>query len=378
MVDCLYNRRVTRPTWSLLATVLVLSSCVNLDPPWKHVDAASPQGDAPAIDPGGTGGTGGTGGSPGAAGTLAGSPGNPDGSLEAAIDDTGSATPGAGGTGGMVGALDDAGGTGGMAGALDDAGGTGAMADALDDAGGIGAMAGALDDAGRDLASHLDARCCDQDAEDAPTVEQADAVAGDRGVPDADGEESDLGMDGIDLDGTSLGPNLALDATWWGDGVSLNKTGNYPRIFVSSVQSTSANTAAGLSDGSTSTFWVSAGDAATPTTFPQWVGVEFGAPVTITAIVLDGRMNDDRAYDPSNYTIQTSNDGTTWTDQVTVAPPTSYPLTQNPATSPITTWLPTPTSATWVRLYITAAFYVIAGQAQTTVPNVQISELEIH
>ena len=205
------------------------------------------------------------------------------------------------------------------------------------------------------------------------------SVGGNAGVGGSGGTAGINGTGGTaGTSGTTLGPNVALGATWWGDGIALNRTGSYPRIFASGTQSTSVNTPASLCDGSTSTFWVSVGDSTNPATFPQWVGVEFASAVTVRAVILKGRMNGNRAYNPSQYVIQTSDNGTTWTNQLTVAVPVSYPLTENPVTSPITTWLNTPVTAKWVRIYISAAFYTIAGQQQPTVPNAQFSELEIH
>ena len=204
-------------------------------------------------------------------------------------------------------------------------------------------------------------------------------VGGNAGVGGSGGTAGINGTGGTaGASGTTLGPNVALGATWWGDAIAWNKTGSYPRIFASSTQSTSVNTPASLCDGSTSTFWVSVGDSTNPATFPQWVGVEFASAVTVRAVILKGRMNGTRAYNPSQYVLQTSDNGTTWTNQLTVAPPVTYPLTENPVTSPIATWLNTPVTAKWVRMYISAAFYTIAGQQQPTVPNVQFSELEIH
>lgn len=387
-----------------MVSLVLYASCVDLEEPWNKAsrgDAAGAPNDVALSDePGG----GGLGGAVGGAGGEATGGSDLDGGFDA--EDLG--TGGVGGTGtdgGEGDAICDADGS-------DDSG-----------AGGSGSLDGSDE---RD--------CCEQDAVDAAQTDSEDAAERFDGRTGAEARVAhDLGDDSDKADGNAggvsgtggssvatggvtgtggssvatggvsgtggvtgtggggagtggitgtggdtRGPNLALDATWWGDGVSPNRTGNYPRIFVSSVQSTSANTAAGLCDGAPSTFWVSTGVAATPTTFPQWVGIEFASEVTITAVVLSGRMNDDRAYNPSDYVIQTSNDGLTWDDQATVAPPTSYPITQRPVTSPIATVLPSPVRAKWVRLFITGAFYVIGGQQQPTVPNVQIAELEIY
>lgn len=172
-----------------------------------------------------------------------------------------------------------------------------------------------------------------------------------------------------------LGPNLALNATWWGDGVSTVSTGTYPRIFASSSQKPAANTPTNAFDGQTGTFWVSA--TAPSTIAPEFIGVEFAASTTITAVVVKGRMNGNFAYNPSYYTIQTSDDGTTWTTRATAEPPNTWPLTAAPATDPITTYLASPVSAKWVRMHITQSYYLNNGNP-TPPTNTQFAELEIH
>lgn len=172
-----------------------------------------------------------------------------------------------------------------------------------------------------------------------------------------------------------LGPNLALNATWWGDGVSTVTTGTYPRAFALSSQSTTVHTPLDVFDGKADTFWVSA--AKPTTTDPQFIGVEFETATTITAITIKGRMNGKRAYNPSHYTVDTSDDGTTWTTRATAEPPNTWPITQDPATDPITTYLSSPVSAKWVRIYITEAYYWKDDHFEAP-SNTQFAELEIH
>jgi hypothetical protein len=100
--------------------------------------------------------------------------------------------------------------------------------------------------------------------------------------------------------------------------------------------------------------WVSAGDDTTPSgptvADPEWIGVEFAVPVIINKIVMQPRAESDdkRGFGPKSYTIQTSEDGASWAIQAT-----ETDVTRN---ATITTTLPTPVIAKWVRLHITAGY----------------------
>ena len=172
-----------------------------------------------------------------------------------------------------------------------------------------------------------------------------------------------------------LGPNLAQGTTWWG-GDAPTATGNYPRAFASS-QSTTNNTPNKLFDGinsGASSIWVS---KTVPTTgAPELLGVEFELPVTVSAVVLEGRINGSIAYNPSDYTVETSDTGAdgTWTVRATVTrAQTRAIIASNP--EPITTRLPAPVTSKWIRLRITDTWYTNG----TKVPDsTQLAELRIH
>jgi hypothetical protein len=127
-----------------------------------------------------------------------------------------------------------------------------------------------------------------------------------------------------------------------------------------------------------------------PISPPVQIGFEFANPVTISTVVVLGRLNTDRAYNPSAYTIETSDTGAdnSWTVQATLTSAEAWPITASPAgwpvatnasSKPIVTTLPTPVVAKWVRLRITETYYATNGTSnQASLPNTQIAELEIH
>ena len=174
-------------------------------------------------------------------------------------------------------------------------------------------------------------------------------------------------------------------AVWCGDGVAPTETGcTFPRIFASSSQSTTAYTPQNAFDGTyaTGVGWVS---AAVPTTAaPQILGVQFAQAVIINSVELFGRLNGNIAYNPSDYTIETSDTGAdgSWTVQAALSPTggtdrNTWAITANPATAnPIKTTFVPALVATWIRINITGTYYVRNG-TPTTPTNTQLAELRI-
>jgi hypothetical protein len=127
--------------------------------------------------------------------------------------------------------------------------------------------------------------------------------------------------------------------------------------------------------------WVS---AARPTSAaPINLGVEFAQATIINSVALYGRLNLDRAYNPSDYTIETSDTGAngSWVVQATLsrAAGTTWPIGSNAtyyvATPIVTTFVP-PLVTKWIRINITETWYQIAG-TDTATSNTQLAELRI-
>ncbi len=143
----------------------------------------------------------------------------------------------------------------------------------------------------------------------------------------------------------------------YSDNLALNPVGApFPAAFADSSQTSFPPRLA--VDGGTGTFWVSggpatAGNGPTPQ-HPVALGVNFGASVTIASVTMTPRSG----YGPTDYSIQTSADGQTWT---TIATVTSAP-------NAAVTTAGTPTTAPWLRLLIT-------GSHDATNRNVQVAEL---
>jgi hypothetical protein len=140
--------------------------------------------------------------------------------------------------------------------------------------------------------------------------------------------------------------------------LALNAYGApWPAASASSSQA--ANPPGRAIDGDTGDFWVSGGPATagsgpTPAD-PVTLGVDFGAAVGFTTITMTPRSG----YGPTDYTIQTSPDGRTWT---TAAAVTGAPNT--PVSTPVTA------TTRWLRL-------VITGSHDPTDRNVQVEELSV-
>lgn len=191
-------------------------------------------------------------------------------------------------------------------------------------------------------------------------------MAGSPGVAGSSGESGIAGAAGA-TSRPPLGPNLALNAV---------TSGGYPLASASSFEGDYRPV--NVFDGQTGTFWVSTETATVPGSGPtQFIGVEFENAVTITAVVVKGRLNGTRSYNPSHYTVDTSDDGTTWTTRATAEPPNTWPYYATPVTDPITTYLDSPVSAKYVRIFINATYYLDAGAVNPGTVKTQISELEI-
>jgi hypothetical protein len=188
--------------------------------------------------------------------------------------------------------------------------------------------------------------------------------------------------------GVLQGPNLVQNVTWWGDGVSTAGAGNLPRVFVTTSQSTTANTPRNIVDNTRGTFWVN--NVFPSTSVPETFGLEFPTAVTISAVVIRGRQNGSYAYNPSDYTIETSDNGQpgTWTVQATLTRNEVWPiaasngggwtepLKSRVSANPVVAVLPTPVTTKWIRLVATRAYCKEELSTQTCT-NMQVEELEI-
>ncbi|MGH1562556.1 glycosyl hydrolase [Mumia sp. DW29H23] len=129
------------------------------------------------------------------------------------------------------------------------------------------------------------------------------------------------------------------------DDLAANALGSpFPRTFSSSAQD--RYPATGTTDDSAATFWVSGGNvpgqAPTPQR-PETLGVDLGAPTTVSALRLIGRTE----YGPRTYEVQTSADGRRWK---TVAD-----VVDAPKAGAVTSF--EPVKARFVRARITAGYY---------------------
>ena len=137
----------------------------------------------------------------------------------------------------------------------------------------------------------------------------------------------------------------------------------------------------GKSDANT--FWVSngsaVGDGPTPE-HPEWLAVDFGAPVQIGSVTVVQRTNGSRRWRPRTYIIQTSDTGEDedWSD---VKEETDVPNESAPTVSAISPKV----NARYLRLFITAAHdpggasgcVDASGDACANPRNVQIAGLEV-
>jgi hypothetical protein len=147
---------------------------------------------------------------------------------------------------------------------------------------------------------------------------------------------SDLVIDAVAANGASGQGHVNLRHS---DNLAVNATGSpYPRVWASSYQY--QHPPSFLTDGSASTYWVSAGQtpgqAPTPAA-PEYIGVDLGFATDVGAVGLSGRDN----WAPRSYDVQTSLDGEKWTTVRSV---------KDDARS---TAAFTPTKARYVRLRIT-------------------------
>jgi hypothetical protein len=114
--------------------------------------------------------------------------------------------------------------------------------------------------------------------------------------------------------------------------------------------------------------------------------VEFDKPTIIKTVVLHGRLWSGRVYNPKAYTVETSDVGGTndadWQVQATMTAANVHPIglaSDGYDPTPITTTLPAPVVAKFVRLRITESYYITgkAGTAESTPTNTQIKEISI-
>jgi hypothetical protein len=143
--------------------------------------------------------------------------------------------------------------------------------------------------------------------------------------------------------------------------LALNGVGApWPAPFASSQQPDFGPALA--TDGSASTFWVSVGTTVATGPSPSnpiALGSDLGAPVTVGRVIMTPRSG----YGPKTYTIDVSDDGTTWRQVASVpAAASSGPTATSFA----------PTVARWVRIRITVG-WDRGGAAR----NVQVAELDV-
>ncbi|MFZ5895515.1 MAG: discoidin domain-containing protein [Myxococcota bacterium] len=186
------------------------------------------------------------------------------------------------------------------------------------------------------------------------------------------GTDVSTGTGGLSL--TASAPNADSVSKTFGlifsDDMARNTVASsspFPKAFASSSQSNQPATYA--FDASVSTFWVSSGTTAgqgPDPTNPEFIGVDFGAPVAIGSVTMVPRLQ----RGPTAYVIQVSNDNSNWTAAADV--PTAADAT-------ITTTLATPANARYLRLHITGSRD--PGGPSCPAPcdprNVQIIALEV-
>jgi hypothetical protein len=232
-------------------------------------------------------------------------------------------------------------------------------------AGGVNrATVRAVNHTGRDLAVRIVAKAADGIAVDAPAdpVTVAAGATRDISLPlrnaSRTGGESELTVTANADGGTHAEEVLTLRHS---ENLALNGVGApWPAAFASSEQE--AFPAALATDGSASTFWVSAGSSVATGPSPSnpiALGVDLGGPVTIGRVIMTPRGG----YGPKTYTIDVSDDGTTWR-QVGSVP--------SAASSGPTTTTFAPTTARWARIRITVG-WDRGGAAR----NVQVAELDL-
>lgn len=114
-----------------------------------------------------------------------------------------------------------------------------------------------------------------------------------------------LYMTGVQYEGTGGAVSIAEWKFFDGSGSAISTSGG-----TASASSTVANTPASAFDGSASTFW-----AGNPPTYssPVWLQYEFTTTVTVGSFSLTNR-NDMSLQDPSEWILQGSNNGSTWTN----------------------------------------------------------------
>jgi hypothetical protein len=170
--------------------------------------------------------------------------------------------------------------------------------------------------------------------------------------------ESDLTVTADAVSGAHAEEVLTLRHS---ENLALNGLGSpWPAPFASSQQD--AFPPALATDGSASTFWVSAGSSVATGPSPSnpiALGVDFGGPVTIGRAIMTPRSG----YGPKTYTIEVSDDGTTWRQVASVA---------SAASSGPTTTTFAPTVGRWARISITVG-WDRGGAAR----NVQLAELDL-
>jgi hypothetical protein len=148
---------------------------------------------------------------------------------------------------------------------------------------------------------------------------------------------------------------IALTGT--GIGTGTNIAAGRPATASSQVNATQAATTA--TDGDANTYWESANGA-----FPQWLQVDLGAAYNVGKVTLKLPPSTAWATRTQTLAVQTSTNGTSFSDAVG-----SATYTFNPATANTVTITVPGTSARYVRVNITANSGWPAGQ---------VSELEVY
>jgi hypothetical protein len=222
----------------------------------------------------------------------------------------------------------------------------------------------AVNHTGRDLAVRIAAKAADGVTVETPADLMTVAAGATRDISlplrnaSLTSGESELTVTADAADGAHAQEVLTLRHS---ANLALNGLGSpWPAPFASSQQD--AFPAALATDGSASTFWVSAGSSVATGPSPSnpiALGVDLGGPVTIGRMIMTPRSG----YGPKTYTIDVSDDGTTWR-QVASVP--------SAASSGPTTTTFAPTVARWARIRITVG-WDRGGAAR----NVQVAEVDL-
>ena len=162
-----------------------------------------------------------------------------------------------------------------------------------------------------------------------------------------------VGLSNVKLSANILNPQ---DSNWTGSGVSWSN-GNWVVVSNGHYSSLTVNNS---SDGSTTTYWESAG------AIPTWVYV--GNTIE-SNIITQVKIYPYTAYNPKNFIIQGANEIGSWVDLVTVTNKTDWTVG-----TPSIFNLPENSDYNYIRIYITAN---TGGSAYTLINEIQLIGAQI-